>query len=75
MKTLKFKTSLKCQGCVNAITPYMNEAEGVKSWRVDLDSPEKWVEIDTDDTMKKKSKKDVEKAIKTAGYQAKLVKQ
>lgn len=38
MSTLKFKTSLKCSGCVSAITPAMDEIEGITSWNAELAS-------------------------------------
>lgn len=38
MSTLKFKTSLKCGGCVSAITPSMDEIEGITSWNAELAS-------------------------------------
>jgi len=39
MKTLNFKTSLKCAGCVNAIKPSMDKINEIISWNVDLNNP------------------------------------
>lgn len=36
MTELKFKTSLKCGGCKDKITPGMNALSEVESWEVDL---------------------------------------
>lgn len=35
MKTLKFKTNIKCGGCIAAVTPHLNAAETVTNWSVD----------------------------------------
>ncbi len=74
METLKFKTNLKCDGCVKTITPYMNGIEGIESWQVDLDSPDKTVIINTNNSKKKKMRKAVEKALEQAGYHGELMK-
>jgi copper chaperone len=37
MKTIIFETTLKCQGCVDKITPDMNQISDIK-WEVDLQS-------------------------------------
>jgi copper chaperone CopZ len=57
-----------------AIKPYMDQIEGIQSWDVDLDSPEKEVEVVTDSDSPKKMRKAVEKGISKAGYKAKLIK-
>ncbi len=73
MNTLKFKTNLKCAGCMYAIKPYMDALEGVNSWDVDLDSPEKVVEVKTDSATPEEIKEAIEKAIGEAGYTAELI--
>jgi len=74
MKTLRFKTNLKCAGCMYAIKPYMDGIEGIQSWDVDLNSPNKEVEVVTDSGSPKKIRKAIEKGISEAGYNAKLIK-
>jgi copper chaperone len=54
METVKFKTSIKCMGCVATVTPYLNEAVGEHNWQVDLQSPEKVLTVNIDDTDKNK---------------------
>lgn len=44
-QTLKFKTNIKCMGCVAQVTSALNDAVGVDNWEVDLMSPEKWLTI------------------------------
>ena len=65
MKTNKYKTNIKCTGCVAAVTPYLNEAVGESEWEVDLNDPSKVL------TVKKETDKEVVKnAMAKAGYKA-----
>lgn len=48
MKRLRFKSSLKCNGCVNAIKPGMEAIDDIKTWRVFLDVDNKVIEVETD---------------------------
>jgi copper chaperone CopZ len=73
MKKLRFKTNLKCGGCVNAITPYMNEIEGIESWDVDLNSPNKIVEVVTKSASAEEIRQAIEKGISEAGYTVELM--
>ncbi len=41
MTTLKFKTNINCGGCVKAVPPHMNAAEGIREWTVNTEVPEK----------------------------------
>lgn len=73
METLKFKTNLKCAGCMYAIKPYMDEIEGIKSWDVDLESSSKEVTVQAETDSVKKLGKAVKKAIHEAGYKAQKI--
>lgn len=68
MKKIKFKSSLKCNGCVNAIKPFMDSVPEIDSWSVDLNNPDKVIEVNTleesDDTLAKK----ILKGISEIGY-------
>ena len=70
MKTLKFKTNLKCAGCMYAIKPYMDEIKGIQSWDVNLDSPDKEVTVEAETETPKKLSKTIKKAMDKAGYKA-----
>jgi copper chaperone len=61
----KFKTSIKCSGCVDAVTPFLNESVGTGKWTVDLQSPIKTLTVDTD-----VDSKEVIDAMSKAGYKA-----
>jgi copper chaperone len=47
MLTSEYKTSLKCGGCVERITPDMNALEGIVKWDVDLTKPVKILKVDS----------------------------
>lgn len=67
METIKFKTTIKCSGCVATVTPGLNEAVGANNWQVDLQSPDRVLTVNTNDTNKEK---DVIKKLQDAGYKA-----
>ena len=73
MQTLKFKTDLKCAGCMYAIKPYMDAIEDIESWDADLSSAETIVEVVAKSGSKEKIQEAVEQAISRAGYSAVLV--
>lgn len=70
METIKFKTTIKCSGCVATVTPGLNEAVGANNWQVDLQSPEKVLTVNTNETNKEK---DVIKKLEEAGYKAEKI--
>ncbi|MCC6461611.1 MAG: heavy-metal-associated domain-containing protein [Saprospiraceae bacterium] len=47
-KVLKFKTNIKCVGCVSKVTPALNQTVGENNWEVDLASMEKALTIQTE---------------------------
>lgn len=40
-KELKFKTNMDCGHCVARVKPLLDKVEGIESWSVDLDAPDK----------------------------------
>jgi len=65
METLRFKTSLKCGGCIRAITPGLESLNTIDTWNVDLESPDKTLEITATEDISDK----VIESVKKAGYQ------
>ncbi len=65
MTTQQFKTNIKCGGCIAAVKPHLDKAEGIENWEVDLQSPDRILTVKTD-----KSPKEVEAIVKEAGYEA-----
>jgi copper chaperone len=41
MEILKFKTNIKCGGCIAAVTPSMDGLAGVEKWEVDTANQDK----------------------------------
>ena len=70
METIKFKTTIKCSGCVATVTPGLNEAVGANNWQVDLQSPDRVLTVTTNDTTKEN---DVIKKLQEAGYKAEKI--
>ena len=44
----KFKTSINCGGCVARVTPVLNKVEGITSWKVDVNDPDKILTVQTE---------------------------
>jgi len=44
----KFKTTINCGGCVSRVTPALNKVEGITSWNVDTDNPDKILTVQAD---------------------------
>jgi len=65
METLNFKTNLKCNGCISAITPALNNIEGIENWNVDLSSPDRLLVVESD----KDVSAEVLSGVKKAGYE------
>ncbi|MNE83747.1 hypothetical protein D3C80_1805890 [compost metagenome] len=65
MKTLKFKTNIKCSGCIATVTPKLN-ALAVENWEVDLNNPEKVLSVNGENI----SAEQVEEALAEVGYKA-----
>ena len=50
MKTVRFKTNMKCSGCIETVTPFLNDVEQIKKWEVDTNSPDKILTVEFDGT-------------------------
>lgn len=68
MEAIKFKTNIKCSGCVEKVTPFLNEALGENKWEVDYNDPAKVLTV-TGENEKAK----VIEAVEKAGYKAELL--
>lgn len=66
METLKFKTNIKCGGCIAAVTPYLNKVNEIKKWEVDTINPDKVLTVEAENM----SAQEVIAKIKEAGYTA-----
>jgi copper chaperone len=70
METLKFKTNIKCSGCVAGVTPSLNNTVGENNWKVDIQNPDKILTVTTEGV----TSDEVMKAVKNAGFQAEVIK-
>lgn len=66
MSTKQFKTNINCSGCVEKVTPVLNEAFGATNWKVDTADPKKILTV----TANNANEADVIKAVERAGYRA-----
>ena len=63
METLKFKTNIKCSGCVAKVTPHLNAVEGIEgNWQVDIHNPNKVLTVETTNALTAQIKEAVQKA-------------
>lgn len=65
MNTLKFKTNIKCGGCISQVTPALNNTIGQDHWSVDINDPKKVLTVKTDQPAS-----EVIKVVKQAGFEA-----
>lgn len=68
MNTIKFKTNIKCTGCLSQVSPALNETAGKENWQMDLESADKILTVNTD--LKPEELID---AVKAAGYTAEKI--
>ena len=45
METLRFKTNIKCTGCLVQVGPALDELAGENNWQVDLASNDKTLTV------------------------------
>jgi copper chaperone CopZ len=67
METLKFKTNIKCSGCVGKATPYLNNIAGDNNWEVDVQNPDKILTVISGGTV---NPEEIIKAVQESGYKA-----
>ena len=61
----KFKTNIKCSGCIATVTPFLNETVGQNNWNVDVNDPSKILTVKGEVPSEK-----VIQAVEKAGYKA-----
>ena len=65
MKTIKFKTTIKCGGCVAKVTPFLNDEPTIEKWEVNINSPEKILTVESNNG----DAEQVIKAVEKAGFE------
>lgn len=64
----KFKTNIKCSGCIQKVKPILDEIAGIGKWDVDLNSQDRILTVEGDITGEK-----IIDAITAAGYRAEKI--
>lgn len=70
METLKFNSTIKCSGCLERVTPFLNETAGTQNWEVDLRNPNKVLTVKANDI----SPEQIAEAVEKAGYTVEPIK-
>ena len=65
MKIIRFKTTIKCSGCVDKVSQALNRIAGENNWEVDLQDPDKTLKVTA-----AVSEQEVMEALKESGYLA-----
>ena len=68
-KVLKFKTNIKCMGCVAKVTPELDGVAGAQQWEVDITTPDKVLTVITDAL----EAEEIVAAVEKAGFRATVV--
>ncbi len=66
---LKFKTNINCGGCVTAVKPHLDNAEGINSWVVDTANQDKILTVTSNGI----TEQDIIKAVQKAGFKIETV--
>ena len=69
MKEMKFKTTIKCSGCLEKVSPQLNKEEGIKAWDVDLEDPQRILTVKSDTT----TEEEIVAAVEEAGFEIEKV--
>ncbi len=64
MTTLKFKTNIKCNGCIATVTPYLESETSIQKWNVDIRNPEKILTVEGEQI----NQNSVEEKVREAGF-------
>jgi copper chaperone len=68
MKTIQFKTNIKCSGCVATVTPHLDQLRDAQ-WEVDLKSPDRILTVKATDIQVE----EVVAQLQKAGYMAEKI--
>ena len=69
MKTLQFKTNIKCSGCVASVTSELNKTAGEYNWNVDVRTPDKILTVSAVEV----TETEIQAAVEKAGYKAEKI--
>lgn len=69
MEALKFKTNIKCSGCIAQVSPALNDTVGTNNWSVDIANPDKILTVSS----QIKNKDEIKRAVEKAGFKAEVI--
>lgn len=67
METLKFKTNIKCGGCIATVTPFLDKIPEISKWEVDTNSADKILTVEGNEALNAAR---IQSSLKDAGYVA-----
>jgi copper chaperone len=67
--TMKFKTNIKCNGCIAQVSPALNEAAGISHWEVDTGNEDKILTVHSEGI----SESEIENAVQKAGFNIEVI--
>lgn len=65
METLKFKTNIKCSGCIAQVSPFLDAEKAIEKWEVNILTPEKTLSVQAEE----KASPKIINAVKKAGFE------
>ncbi|PZP46960.1 MAG: hypothetical protein DI598_11530 [Pseudopedobacter saltans] len=69
MKTLQFKTTLKCSGCVDKIKSDFDNDKNIESWNVDLQANPKILTVSGENI----NEQEIENLLQQSGYKGEVI--
>ena len=63
------KTTVKCNGCVATVTPFLNNLQGLNKWTVDLEDPQRTLTAEVSGI----SADDVIASLRKAGHNGEVI--
>lgn len=64
VQTFEFKTNINCSGCVEKVTPALNDTNGILHWNVDTTHKDKILTVQTNGI----SQTGIVQKVKSAGF-------
>ncbi|MEI7594765.1 MAG: heavy metal-associated domain-containing protein [Bacteroidota bacterium] len=61
MEILKFKTTIKCNGCLSKVEKPLNNFSEIKNWDVDLNNPDRILTVEADNDISEQIIEELEK--------------
>jgi copper chaperone len=70
MDTIKFKTNIKCGGCIATVTPHLDSLTEVSTWTVDTNTADKILTVEGSPAV---TAQQIIATLEKAGFKAELI--